>query len=174
LSTKPREEIAALGVLSPYLQTRAINHRELVVIHETMASKKAGERWNFVDGTAEWEGFTFRFDLHVRKDVSELAKRAATCIRYELIPISSIQRTQARREKEIVDRIKKDLVEGKRLDAITVVTTKEEPGVYKLEEGHHRTEACKALGFTAIPANVLVIDKGAFDSYVTVPHPFFS
>ena len=118
------------------------------------------------------EGYTLYFDLEAKHTVSPQIQQATTAVRHALVPIASIGRTQARRERENVERIKQKLQKDKVLYAVTVTTTEEDPGAYKFEEGHHRAMACKDLGFTTVPADILVIDKVSFERYPTVSPPF--
>jgi hypothetical protein len=130
-------------------------------------------RWSVVEGTGEWSGFTIRYKPSPLEDLSLNAKRTLVSVSHDTIPIASIQRTQGGLDRDVIAKKKEALFVTKQFDAVTVVTTKEQPGIYKFEEGHHRTAVC-CKHFTTIPANIVVIDKGVFDSYPNPSPPYFS
>ena len=48
--------------------------------------------------------------------------------------------------------VKNQLREGKSLDPVTLISTPEKPGKLLIDDGNHRIEASRQLGYTYVPA----------------------
>lgn len=80
-------------------------------------------------------------------------KDQSETMEYRIVPISEVEK-QPIWSQEKLDAVKKQLKEGKSLEPIMLISSPEQPGKLLINDGIHRTEASRQLGYTHIPALV--------------------
>ena len=70
---------------------------------------------------------------------------------YAIVPIDNIEK-QPIWSQEKLDIVKKRIQEGKFLEPVMLISTPEKPGKLIIDDGVHRVEASRQLGYTNVPA----------------------
>ena len=88
--------------------------------------------------------------LNIYKDFNDQGDHSET-MKYAIVPLSDIEKKPIWAPEKL-EAVKKQLQEGQSLEPIMLISTPEKPGQLLINDGIHRTEASRQLGYTHIPA----------------------
>ena len=88
--------------------------------------------------------------LNIYKDFNDQGDNSET-MEYAIVPISDIERKPIW-SPEKLNIVKQQLQNGKLLEPVMLVSTPEKPGQLLINDGIHRVEASRQLGYTHVPA----------------------
>jgi hypothetical protein len=88
--------------------------------------------------------------LDIYENFNDQGDRSET-VEYAIVPLSEIEKKPIWAPEKL-EAVKRQLEEGKSLEPISLIRTPEKPGQLLINDGIHRTEASRQIGYTHIPA----------------------